>query len=246
MRFRITAKRTLLAVLALGFWLLFMIVGDGLAVLVTLIGSAVTIVSVPVLWLSGNRRSAGTLLAGSRNVSGVYLVVSTGIALIQPLVEHPLSVGQEVCADSGCFAVEKVDKETAGSETVYYTLYWRLSSNDKELTKHFPGNSTPPPPRCSDSSSRRLLAESVALVLAVREPSEERELAGLPDLPARRLAEEARAPCWRRSSWGRSTSACATVSSRRRAAIRWRSWSSPRGPFADAAPGRVRAGRTAR
>jgi len=37
---------------------------------------------------------------------------------------------------------------------------------------------------------RRLLAESVALVLAVREPSEERELAGLPDLPLAGLAEE--------------------------------------------------------
>ena len=38
--------------------------------------------------------------------------------------------------------------------------------------------------------ARRLLAESVAIVFAVREPSEERELAGLPELPLGGLDEE--------------------------------------------------------
>ena len=38
--------------------------------------------------------------------------------------------------------------------------------------------------------ARRLLAESVAIVFAVREPSEDRELAGLPELPLAGLAEE--------------------------------------------------------
>ena len=37
---------------------------------------------------------------------------------------------------------------------------------------------------------RRLLAESVAIVFAVRQPSEERELAGLPELPLEGLDEE--------------------------------------------------------
>jgi hypothetical protein len=42
--------------------------------------------------------------------------------------------------------------------------------------------------------ARRLLAESVAIVFAVREPSDERELVGLPDLPVAGLeAEDARA-----------------------------------------------------
>ena len=38
--------------------------------------------------------------------------------------------------------------------------------------------------------ARRLLAESVAIVFAVREPSEDRELAGLPELPLAGLADE--------------------------------------------------------
>ena len=38
--------------------------------------------------------------------------------------------------------------------------------------------------------ARRLLAESVAMVFAVREPSDERELVGLPELPLGGLAEE--------------------------------------------------------
>ena len=38
--------------------------------------------------------------------------------------------------------------------------------------------------------ARRLVAESVAMIFAVREPSEEPELAGLPELPVRGLDEE--------------------------------------------------------
>jgi hypothetical protein len=38
--------------------------------------------------------------------------------------------------------------------------------------------------------ARRLLAESVALVFAVREPSEERELAGLPELVVGGLSDD--------------------------------------------------------
>src|SRR5438105_3845454 len=98
-------RRTLLALLALVSWLLFMIVGDGLAMLLTLIGSAAAFISAPVLWLSGKRRGAGKLLAGLAVCWVCYLAVSTGIAVWGPRFEHPLAVGQEVCADSGCFAV---------------------------------------------------------------------------------------------------------------------------------------------
>ena len=38
--------------------------------------------------------------------------------------------------------------------------------------------------------ARRLLAESVAIVFAVRDPTDERELAGLPELPLAGLADE--------------------------------------------------------
>src|SRR5205814_6882436 len=113
--------------------------GGGIAVLATLFGTAVTLLSVPVLWLCGKRRGAGKLLAGWGIYLAFYLAVSTGIAVLGPHFEHPHAVGQEVCADSGCFAVDKVEKTIAGPETAF-TLFWHLSSSDKERTKHFPGN----------------------------------------------------------------------------------------------------------
>jgi hypothetical protein len=48
--------------------------------------------------------------------------------------------------------------------------------------------------------ARRLLAEPVALVFAVREPSDEREVAGLPELPLEGSDREAARACWPRSS----------------------------------------------
>ena len=73
--------------------------------------------------------------------------------------------------------------------------------------------------------ARRLRAERVALVFAVREPSEARVLADLPELlvsGTRAIATPVR--CWTRSSPVRSTSACATASWRRRTGTRWRCW----------------------
>ena len=62
--------------------------------------------------------------------------------------------------------------------------------------------------------ARRLLAESVGIVFAVREPSSERALVGLPELVAPRPAGRRRArTARRRSSRGGSTRACATGSS---------------------------------
>ena len=74
--------------------------------------------------------------------------------------------------------------------------------------------------------ARRLLAESVAIVFAVRDPTDARELAG-PAASSRSAGSptRTRARCWRPSSRAGSTSASATGSSPRRAATRWRSWS---------------------
>ena len=74
--------------------------------------------------------------------------------------------------------------------------------------------------------ARRLLAERVALVFAVREPSDDAELAGLPELVVEGLGDgDARALLASgdpRAGW---TSGCATGSSPRRAATRSRCWS---------------------
>lgn len=43
-------------------------------------------------------------------------------------------MGQEVCADAGCFAVDSV--EVAGMD---YTLYWHLTNIDRQLVRRFPG-----------------------------------------------------------------------------------------------------------
>src|SRR5918996_2791909 len=68
--------------------------------------------------------------------------------------------------------------------------------------------------------ARRLLAEPVGLVLAAREPGE--ELRHVPAWTCAAWRTATPAPCWAprcRSSW---TSVCATGSSRRRGATRWR------------------------
>ena len=74
--------------------------------------------------------------------------------------------------------------------------------------------------------ARRLLAESVAIVFAVREPADDTRVRGPARAALGGLARRRRAaPCWRPSSRAGSTSASATGSSPRRAAIRWRCWS---------------------
>jgi hypothetical protein len=136
--FKITATTLAAAVaMTLGL-LLFMVVVGGLAVLLSLAVSAVTLIFLPVLWLAGKRRRAVQLLTAWGIYLAVYLTISTGMALVGTVLERPLPIGKEVCADSGCFAVDKVDR-TAAAPEASYTLYWHLSSNDKELTKHFPG-----------------------------------------------------------------------------------------------------------
>jgi len=125
------------AVMLLGL-LLFMFVLGGLVLLLSIGASAVTLLAVPALYVAGKRRRAVQLLTAWGIYLAIYLAVSTGITMAAAGREPNLSVGQEVCADSGCFAVDKVDVSASGTESLY-TLYWHLASNDKELTKHFPG-----------------------------------------------------------------------------------------------------------
>ena len=68
--------------------------------------------------------------------------------------------------------------------------------------------------------ARRLLAEPVGLVFAAREPGE--ELSTCPSSRCTACATATPARCWARRCGSCSTSACATGSSRRRAAIRSR------------------------
>ncbi len=116
----------------------FMIVLGGLVVVLTFTALAVTLLSLPVLWLTGRPRRAGQLLAAWGIYLAIYLAISTGIALTRTARARPVAVGQEVCADSGCFAVDTVDRTAADAATLY-TLHWHLASTDKEVTKHFPG-----------------------------------------------------------------------------------------------------------
>ncbi len=120
--------------------ILFVIVAmGGIVVLVTLVGTAAVTLLVPMLWLSSRRTSAAKLLAGWGIYVAFYLLASTGIGMLTVWFEHPRPLGQEVCADSGCFAVDKVDRRRAGPNSSVYTLFWHLASTDKELTKRFPG-----------------------------------------------------------------------------------------------------------
>ena len=115
-----------------------MIVLGGLVVVLSFAGLAVTLLSLPVLWFTGRARRAGQLLAAWGIYLAVYLAISTGIAVARTAFAKPVGIGQEVCADSGCFAVDSVDR-TAGATETLYTLHWHLASTDRQMTKHFPG-----------------------------------------------------------------------------------------------------------
>ena len=114
-----------------------MIVLGGLVVVLSFAALAVTLLSLPVLWFTGRDRRAGQLLAAWGIYLVVYLAISTGIAVARSFAK-PVNIGQEVCADSGCFAVDSVDR-TAGATETLYTLHWHLASTDRQMTKHFPG-----------------------------------------------------------------------------------------------------------
>jgi len=75
-------------------------------------------------------------------------------------------------------------------------------------------------------AARRLMAESVAVIIAVRAGSEDETCAGLPELRVEGLADVDRERCSRRRCTCRSMSGCANGSSLRRAGTRWRCSSS--------------------
>jgi len=118
--------------------LLFMFALGGLVLLLSIAASAVTLLALPALVLTGKRRRAVQLLTAWGIYLAIYLTISTGITMAAAGHEPNLVIGQEICADSGCFAVDKVDV-SAGAAGTSYTLYWHLSSNDRQLSKHFPG-----------------------------------------------------------------------------------------------------------
>jgi hypothetical protein len=136
--FKITTTTLTATVAMFSVLLLFMVAVGGLVLLLSMVVSAGILLALPVLWLTGRRRRAGRLLTAWGIYLAIYLTMSTGITLAGAVREPRLAIGEEVCADSGCFAVDKVDRAATAPETSY-TLYWHLSSNDKQLTKHFPG-----------------------------------------------------------------------------------------------------------
>ncbi len=118
--------------------LLFMVAVGGLVLLLSLVATAAILAALPVIWLRGNRRRARQLLTAWGVYAALYLTMATGITLAGAAHEPNLALGQEVCADSGCFAVDKVETASSAPDRSY-TLYWHLSSNDKQLTTRFPG-----------------------------------------------------------------------------------------------------------
>ena len=134
MGFKLT-KTTVAAAAAMSLvLLLFMVVLGGLVLVLSLAGAAMTLMALPLLWLTGKRRRAVQLLTAWGIYVAIYLTMATGITWAGAGREPNLSIGEEVCADSGCFAVDSVDRAAA-----FYTLHWHLSSNDRRMEKHFPG-----------------------------------------------------------------------------------------------------------
>jgi hypothetical protein len=118
--------------------LLSMVALGGLVLVLSLVASVVIAMTVPVLWLTGKHHGALRLITSWAAYVVLYLTIATAITLAGAVKEPNLAVGEEACADSGCFAVDRVDRAAAAPGTSY-TLYWHLSSTDKQLTKHFPG-----------------------------------------------------------------------------------------------------------
>jgi len=133
-----TKTTWIVAVAILCGLLLFMFALGPLVLLMSLAASLATLLTLVGLVLTGKRRRAVQLLAAWGIYLAIYLTISTGITMAGSRREPNLSIGQEVCADSGCFAVDKVDVSAPATETSY-TLYWHLASNDKQMTKRFPG-----------------------------------------------------------------------------------------------------------
>jgi hypothetical protein len=134
MGFKLTKTTLAAAAAMICVLLLFMVVLGGLVLVLSLAGAAMTLMALPLLWLTGKRRRAVQLLTVWGIYLAIYLTIATGITWAGAGREPNRSIGEEVCADSGCFAVDRVDKAAP-----FYTLHWHLSSNDRQMEKHFPG-----------------------------------------------------------------------------------------------------------
>ena len=108
------SQTTLVAGLVIGFALFFIIALGGIALLATFAASMTVLISAPVLWLQGHGRRAIQLLAAWGGYLALYVTASTAMAILPTLrTPHPHAVGEEVCADAGCFAVERVERAVA-------------------------------------------------------------------------------------------------------------------------------------
>jgi hypothetical protein len=82
-----------------------------------------------VLWLSGKRRRAGQLLTAWGIYLAVYLTISTGTMLVKMVRARPLAIGEEVCADSGCFAVDILRLLTSPRPSSYGARQTKLAAS---------------------------------------------------------------------------------------------------------------------
>jgi len=116
----------------------FMFVMGPMVLLLTIGALVLTLTILPILLLTGRRQRASRILIAWGLYLSAYVMISTGITMAGADNEPNFPIGKEICADAGCFAVDKIDRSTVSSETTY-TVYWHLSSNDKQMAKHFPG-----------------------------------------------------------------------------------------------------------
>jgi hypothetical protein len=127
----------LTAVTALtGLSILFL---GGLALIASAVGVLGALIALPILLFMRKGRSASKLAAALGVYVMFYLSLSTAMAwapYFGPHRQH--EVGDEVCADAGCFAVDKVER-AATQDGVAYTLAWHLTGNDKQEERRFPG-----------------------------------------------------------------------------------------------------------
>jgi hypothetical protein len=138
MSFKLNRTTWIVATAILLLLVFFMFVMGPTVLLLTIGALGVTLIALPILLVTGRRRRASQLLVAWGIYLPAYLLIATGITMAGARDEPNIPIGKEICADSGCFAVDKVDTTAASSETAY-TVYWHLSSNDKQMTKHFPG-----------------------------------------------------------------------------------------------------------
>ena len=132
------ARRAVLAIASLVVTALFLMLG-GIAVLLTLIGTVVIAVAAPILWFTKRRAAAYRMLAGWGAYLAFYVLISTMMSLFKLRAEpEPHSIGQQVCADAGCFTADAVKQVSIGPDKLI-TIPWRLVNNDKQAERRFPG-----------------------------------------------------------------------------------------------------------